>query len=123
VRIGRTAEETYGEQTDDRTGPCHGRRAQNSRRRAGPASIAKTSVPMRPDDGAPGMGQGTQMRRFTLIFHHYIGYGSYVIDIKRIRCRPSALASYRLRDDLHFVISGWPPVSYPNGSPIEMKSL
>jgi hypothetical protein len=70
-----------------------------------------------PDEGVQSM------RRYTLIFHHYIGYGSYVIDFKRIRCRPNALASYRLKGDLHFVVSGWPPVSHSDGNLIKMKSL
>lgn len=49
------------------------------------------------------------MRKFTLICHKYIGYGSYVINLRRIQCVPKNLGRYLKKDQtIHFVIKGWP---------------
>lgn len=57
------------------------------------------------------------MRRYTLIFHNYIGYGSYVIEFKRVRCSPKDLRRYTngRYGELHYVIEGWPSITGPDG--------
>ena len=55
------------------------------------------------------------MRRWTLIFHNYIGYGSYIIEFKRVRSKAENLKRYERYGALHFIIPGWPPVAYPDG--------
>jgi len=60
------------------------------------------------------------MRRYTLVFHYYYGYGGYAIEFKRVRCTPQKLAEYK-EGDLHFVMSGWPKIHYPTGEDIEYR--
>lgn len=55
-------------------------------------------------------------QRWTLIYHRYIGYGSYIIEFKRAICCARDLQSRKYtRDCLHFIIEGWPPVAFPDG--------
>lgn len=51
-------------------------------------------------------------KRYTLVFHDYIGYGSYVINIKRTYCGKETLKRYLggRNGQLHFIISGWPSI-------------
>lgn len=60
------------------------------------------------------------MRRYTLIYHDYIGYGSYYISFRRVRCAPSQLEKYK-KDNLHFIVPGWPPITHPDGEPVEYR--
>lgn len=55
------------------------------------------------------------MRRYTLVFHDYIGFGSYVVHFKRVYCKPQRLKYYH-KHNLHFVITGWPKVVHPDGT-------
>lgn len=55
------------------------------------------------------------MKRFTLVLHSYMGYGSYFVHFKRVRCKPEMLGRYSERNDVHFIITGWPPIAYPGG--------
>ena len=56
-------------------------------------------------------------KKYTLIFHRYIGYGGYTVDFERVRCKKLDLEQYK-QDSLHFIIPGWPPVSYTDGSSV-----
>lgn len=55
-------------------------------------------------------------KRLTFCFHEYIGYGSYVITYKRAFCSPERLEKYKSVGDLHFIIPGWPEITYPDGT-------
>lgn len=56
-------------------------------------------------------------RRYTLCFHEYIGYGSYVISFKRVFCKPDMLERHKRNSSLHFIIPGWPKLTFPDGTP------
>lgn len=65
-----------------------------------------------------------KQRKYTLVFHDYIGYGSYVIHFKRVHCKPERLEYYSRNPKhglLHFVINGWPKITFPNGSVADYK--
>lgn len=53
-------------------------------------------------------------RRYTAVYHSYIGYGSYCVEFRRILCNPRKLQSY-VKGDLHFFIKGWPDITHPDG--------
>ncbi len=56
------------------------------------------------------------MKRYTFVCHEYIGYGSYVISWRRIRCAPELLQRYLKKDPtIHFVLNGWPKVFGSDG--------
>lgn len=58
------------------------------------------------------------MRRYTLIYHRYLGVGSaYVIDFKRVTVSEKRLKALRREpeSELHFILSGWPTVAFPGG--------
>jgi hypothetical protein len=57
-------------------------------------------------------------RRYTLVFHTYIGYGSYAIDHRKVTATLKDLEQHKRKGDLHFVIEGWPKITYPDGKPI-----
>jgi len=56
-----------------------------------------------------------QRRRWTLVYHHYIGYGSYVIEFKRAFASARELQTNRYIHDLHFIMEGWPLIGFPDG--------
>jgi hypothetical protein len=60
------------------------------------------------------------VRRYTIVMHDYIGYGSYNISFRRIRCKPEACEE-RMRDVSrgvpHFLIPGWPEIQFADGEP------
>ncbi len=51
-------------------------------------------------------------RRYTLVFHSYIGYGGYVVDFKRVKANDAQLERMKNLIDLHFVIDGWPRITF-----------
>jgi hypothetical protein len=60
-------------------------------------------------------------RRWTLVYHRYIGYGSHVIEFKRAHTTAHELQTReRYKRDLHFVIPGWPPIGWPDGQAWDM---
>jgi hypothetical protein len=62
----------------------------------------------------------TAKRRYTLVFHFYLGYGSYYIEYRKLSATSQELKRYkRTHSDLHFVISGWPRITHPNGKQID----
>ncbi len=56
--------------------------------------------------------KGRNRKKYTLVLHEYIGYGSYIIIFKRISGRPST-TTY---PNLHFVIPGWPKIQSTDGA-------
>lgn len=59
-------------------------------------------------------------RRYILVFHSYIGYGSYVVSFKRTTATKAELKR-KIRGDLHFILEGWPKITYPDGSEVGYK--
>ena len=55
-------------------------------------------------------------RKWTLVYHRYIGYGSYVIEFRRVTATAPELEHRRYTlDCLHFIVKGWPPIGFPSG--------
>jgi hypothetical protein len=62
------------------------------------------------------------MKKYTMVYHQYIGHGSYVVEFRRIRDKPSNLRRYsRSCGDLHFIISGWPKIVHPDLDEVPMR--
>lgn len=60
------------------------------------------------------------MKKYTLIFHRYLGNGWYNIEFKRVRCSPTALKFHGMGTELHYIIKGWPTMTHPNGEEVDM---
>lgn len=54
-------------------------------------------------------------RKYTIIFHTYVGYGSYCIHVERFKLNTKELRELRLEEpDVHFILKGWPAIIYPD---------
>ncbi len=58
------------------------------------------------------------MRKYTLVYHVYIGHGSYIIEFKRVDCTPKGLEQYKKNHNLHFIINGHPKMVCADGIPV-----
>lgn len=60
-------------------------------------------------------------RRYTLVFHYYIGYGGYVVDFSRVSATRTDIKRISGKSSLHFIIEGWPPINYPDWKKVRLK--
>lgn len=61
-------------------------------------------------------------RRYTLIYHTYIGYGGYNIDFRKVFTTNAELEKIKQQEsDLHFIVQGWPAITYPDQTTIAYR--
>lgn len=58
-----------------------------------------------------------KQRKYTLIYHYYLGHNWYNIELKRVKCSLGMLERYKTNPALHFVMKGWPATSTVDGTP------
>ena len=53
--------------------------------------------------------------KYTMIYHVLIAANYYAIELKRVRCSAAVLKRYQRNPHLHFIVKGWPKISFSSG--------